>query len=186
MPETQKTNGTIILRFIEQLLDAESYRQLKRLAAGFSSEHKIFILSVKPTDEDTLQKMVTAAALFVDETVLSAVGESPLLLPMLQKLSRASRFILSGYKTVTQVGDMRKEDDCRFSIVTPSAHIHFPDNTNDKRFERCVRETLTHAKELMLSDTRDMLIYYDKNQSLCTESKDDYVRRMYGNLTQDV
>ncbi len=184
MPETQKNGGAIVLRFIEPLLSAENYRQMKRLAAGFSSEYKIFVVSVKENDEETLQKMVTPAALFLDDTTLAAVGGNTMLLPMLQKLSRASRFILSGYKTVTQIGDNRSEQDCRFSIVTPLAHIHFPDNVNDKRFERCVRETLVRAEELMRQGACDMLLYYDEKQSLHAESKDDYVRRVYGNLTE--
>lgn len=180
--QENERNKTVILRFSEQVLTAESYRQLKRLATGFDSKAKVFVMSVKSNDSDTLQKMVTAAALFVDKDTMSELLCDIALLPMLQKLSRASRFIVSGFSEITQIGDEKSESECRFSIVTPSSHIHLPNDIGDKRFEHCVRDALLCSRELMLDGKSDMLVYFDENGTMRTESKDDYIRRMYGDV----
>lgn len=170
----------MILRFAEGLLNGERYRQLKRLASGFESPHKVLITSVKAEDLDTLQKMVTAAAIFADETVLQDISENSATLAMLKKLSVVTRFILSGYRSVVDYGDGREEQDCRLSIVTPSAHIHLPHDVSDKKYERCVRQALLCARGLMEEGKEDMLLYYETDSdTLHMESKEDYIRRKY-------
>lgn len=185
--KNEPTGGNVVLRFTKGLLDKDSYRRIKEQVAFFSTGHKVFVMTVENDDADTLAKMVTPAAIFVDFAVMESMDERESTLHMLKRLSILTRQILSHYKTVTEnpKDGSKTEADCRLSIVTPSAHIHPPENVSDKKYERCVREALLCARRLAEEGKSDMLIYYGNDGMLRTESKEDYVRRVYAGISAD-
>lgn len=175
-------NGSIILRFTDGILDQEKYMLLKKLAAACDSDNKFFIVTVSPDDLDMLQEMVTTAAFFLNEKVMDTlVGDASTVL-MLKKLCIASKYALSGFKTVVDYGNGKTERDCTLSIVTPSAHIHLPCNSTDKKTERYISSALSEALSLYKEGKEGYLIYQDDiTERMTVETKDDYVKRLYLN-----
>lgn len=173
-------NRTIILRITDGILDGEKYMLLKKLASSLSSDHRFFIVAVSPDDMDMLSKMVTTAAFFIDEKTLVSLSADNAALVMLKKLCIAVKYMLSGFKTVVDYGDGRREQDCTLSIITPSAHIHVPIFVNDKKAERFIANAISGAKELFENKKSEYLVYCDETtEQLVFETKDDYVRRKY-------
>lgn len=185
--QNETKRGHIVLRFMKGLLDKDDYRRLKEQAAAFSTGHKVFVMTVENKDAETLAKMVTPAAIFLDAAVMDSVAREEKTLHMLKKLSVTTRQILSHYKAVSKDPHekAKTEIDCRLSIVTPSAHIHLPENASDKKYERCVREALLCADRLSTEEKDDMLVYYDRNEVVHVESKSDYVRRVYAGIASE-
>lgn len=173
---------TLVFRFIDGILNNESYMLLKKLATQCGG--KVLILPVSPDDYDRISEMVTTAALYLDDNNLKLVNEnnqaSKVFELLVRKLCIASRYIISGYKTVVDYGDGKKEAACTLSIVTPSSHIHIPGSTNDKKTEKFISSALSESARLFSEGCIDYLVYFDdaSGKTVC-ESKDDYVRRKY-------
>ena len=177
----EKRNGRLILRFVKGILDSGDYLRLKENTASFSADCTTLILNVDKNDAETLAEMVTPAAFFTDSVLTDAMLNGEEAVHMLKKTAVAARRILSRYKLSAKNGGAAKEVDCRLSIITPSAHIHLPENVSDKKYERCVRECLLCACRLEKDGKHDMLVLCGENGAIRTESKEDYVRRVYGN-----
>lgn len=179
---------TLVFRFIDGILTSESYMLLKKLATQCGG--KALILPVSPDDYERISEMVTTAALYIDganlKSIQSAEGEAKVFEILVKKLCIAARYIISGYKTVVDYGDGKKEAPCTLSIVTPSAHIHIPSEANDKSAERFISSALSKAAELYSDGASEYLIYFDapSGKTVC-ESKDDYVRRKYSASLQN-
>jgi hypothetical protein len=175
-------NGAVILRFTDGILDNEKYMLLKKLAAACGSGNKFFIVTVSPDDLDMLQEMVTTAAFFINEKVMDNIADDPATVLMIKKLSIASKYALSGFKTVVDYGGGRQERECTLSIVTPCAHIHLPSFCTDKKTERYISVALGEALSLYKDGKEGYLIYMDeKTEKIIVETKDDYVKRLYLN-----
>lgn len=174
--------GSIILRFTDGILDQEKYMLLKKLASAQGSVNKFFIVTVSPDDLDMLQEMVTTAAFFLNEKVMDGLADDPATVLMLKKLSIASKYALSGFKTVVDYGSGKTERECTLSIVTPSAHIHLPTDCTDKKTERYISAALSEALSLYKEGKDGYLIYQDANaDKMIVETKDEYVKRLYLN-----
>lgn len=172
--------GAVILRFTDGILDREKYMLFKKLASACGSGNKFFIVTVSPDDIDMLQEMVTTAAFFINDTVMETLSEDNATVLMIKKLSIASKYALSGFKTVVDYGKGREERECTLSIVTPSAHIHLPLDCNDKRTERYISTALGEALTLYREEKEGYLIYHDsKLDKMIVETKDEYVKRLY-------
>jgi len=171
--------SAIILRFTEGLLNQENYMLLKKLASAYGG-YRILILAVSPDDIDMLNDMVTSVTLYLDENALDSVCKDISLMTMVKKLSVATKYIISGFKTVVDFGAGREERECTYSIKTPCAHIHVPLNLVDKKTERYVACGVQKSLELCNEHKSNMLIYYNEDSDRTViESKDDYVRRIY-------
>lgn len=182
MQKNDKPQGSIVLRVVEGLLNQEKYMLLKQLAMQLQSESKIrlLVIPVSPDDADTLQKMVTAAAFFIDERIVGLMQDNGCCEIMLKKLCIALKYAILNYKMVVETPDGREERDCAFSIVTPAAHIHVPQNINDKKTERFISSALAEAIKLHNGKESEYLIYHDyEYDKMISERKDDYVRRKY-------
>lgn len=173
---------TLVFRFIDGILNNESYMLLKRLATSCGG--KALILPVSPDDYERISEMVTTSALYLNESNLQLINagdeDSKVFEILVKKLCIAARYIISGFKSVVDYGDGKKEAPCTLSIVTPAAHIHIPQDTNDKKTERFISSALSEAARLLSEGICDYLIYFDdaSGKTVC-ESKDDYVRRKY-------
>ena len=97
----------------------------------------------------------------------------------------ASKYALSGFKTVVDYGNGKTERDCTLSIITPGAHIHLPSNCTDKKTERYISSALSEALSLYKEGKEGYLIYQDNNEKMIVETKDDYVKRLYLNSSDD-
>lgn len=176
-------NGTVILRFTDGILNQEKYMLFKKLAAACGSGNKFFIVTVSPDDLEMLQEMVTTAAFFINDKAMEDLENDAQTVLMIKKLSVASKYALSGFKTVVDYGNGREERDCTLSIVTPGAHIHLPVNCNDKKTERYISSALGEALTLYKEKKQGYLIYHDaEHDKMIVESKDEYVRRLYGDI----
>lgn len=179
---------TIVFRFIDGILNNESYMLLKKLAASCGG--KALILPVSPDDYDRISEMVTTAALYLGESNLRTINDSDenskVFEIFVKKLCIAARYIISEFKSVVDYGDGKKEVPCTLSIVTPSAHIHIPSDTNDKKTERFVSCALSEAARLFSEGFSDYLIYFDDSSGkTVSESKDEYVRRKYSSALRE-
>lgn len=181
---SREQKGSMVLRFANGILDNEAYKSLKDRAASFSTDYRILVVRVKEDDADTLSEMVTSAAMFVDAALTAAIPNDENTMHMMKKTAVASRRIVSQFKEVRQIGSDKTESDCRFSIVTPSAHIHLPQNVSDKKYERCVRECLLCACRLEKEGAHDMLVLCDDDGTIRSISKAEYVRLTYGDRIQ--
>lgn len=186
--------GTILFRYLDGIFPQTAYLRLKELSTAHPNTPRLLIVPVKPENAETAAEMVTDAAFYLDAAALAHVQSDPAALGFLKKLCIAVRYaLLAGG---ADAGRM-----LRFSIITPPAHIHFPAEArlSDKKLERCVRSSLEAAYRLLTQTTPDdigsageraaaedgdgcgYLIYYDADSKIITESKADYVRRIYSN-----